>query len=125
MTASWIEFSIKSPEPDQKVFYFFKFTGVSVGRFAPPETFFGKSGFLTGDVSHWMPLPSVPDEVLNISESKPADRLKVAVFSSAKDALVATYVADLDTFFDNRGGLVTDVAFWVPLPDPPSYLYFS
>lgn len=51
---NWIEFSKQKPPVDTLVFYYFEHTGVSLGEFEEPDTFFGKLGFLGGDVTHWM-----------------------------------------------------------------------
>ena len=72
----WISVEDRLPEEGQRVIYYFKHTGISIGRYTraqwnDPETgevvsegdmFHGPDGFLTDDVTHWMPLPDAPDE---------------------------------------------------------------
>lgn len=66
----WI--SIKDEVPEEKVnlLYFFDCTGISLGQYYGidpdycPETghvFASADGWLTGDVTHWMHLPNVPE----------------------------------------------------------------
>ncbi len=63
----WVKIEDKLPEEDQRVIYYFKETGIDIGIFTQQDvvgfkmnTFYGKSGFLSDDVTHWMPLPDVP-----------------------------------------------------------------
>lgn len=67
MDRKWILHKEQKPMPRQKVFYYFEVTGVHRGRYYPPQTYAGKSGFLTEDVTHWMPddggdLPEPPKD---------------------------------------------------------------
>lgn len=55
----WTKVEDKLPKDGQEVFYYFKSTGVTPGKYYGmseygPE-FSGPMGFLTGDVTHWMP----------------------------------------------------------------------
>jgi hypothetical protein len=66
---SWIEITNKKPKHKQPVFYYFKYTGVHAGYYKETEIpeeafnqkgifmdcFYGDSGFLCDDVTHWMP----------------------------------------------------------------------
>ena len=65
----WIKIEDKIPDEGQKVIYYFEHTGISIGKFTKDKDnigfpfgniFYGKSGFLTDDVTHWMPLPEPP-----------------------------------------------------------------
>ena len=71
----WISVEDRLPEEDQKVIYYFEHTGVDIGFYKrikyPKEfigstgdvygnQFIGNAGFLTDDVTHWMPLPKNP-----------------------------------------------------------------
>ena len=65
----WIKIEDRLPEEGQRVIYFFKETGISIGRFTQKafegekmNTFYGASGWLSDDVTHWMPLhkPELP-----------------------------------------------------------------
>jgi hypothetical protein len=88
---SWIHINDQKPEHHQKVFYFFAFLGVYRGQYEQAEypaelfgtdepiygdCFFGKKGFLTDDVTHWMPddgreeLPDVPEGYIQIHDGK-------------------------------------------------------
>ena len=62
----WISVKDKLPEEDQEVWYYFDAVGVHKGKYTGrlyfigkeshfSNTFYGKSGFLTDDVTHWMP----------------------------------------------------------------------
>ena len=90
--ADWIDINNQRPEEDQKVFYFFAFLGVYRGQYSlveyPEEMsdegsepvygdcFHGKGGFLTDDVTHWMPdddredLPDVPQGYIEIHDGR-------------------------------------------------------
>ncbi len=70
---TWISIKDQRPTEEQDVFYFFEWTGVNKGKYQgvpyDPEhfgtdedgnpyvgnCFYGKKGFLTDDVTHWMP----------------------------------------------------------------------
>jgi len=59
----WIEVKDRLPEEDQRVIYWFEHTGVHYGKFTMTEhgaCFYGPGGWLTDDVTHWMPLPDPP-----------------------------------------------------------------
>ncbi len=56
----WILHREKRPEVDQFVWYYFEHTGVSYGKYGGGDTYYGRSGFLNGDVTHWMPAPPPP-----------------------------------------------------------------
>jgi hypothetical protein len=67
----WIKVEDELPEEGQKVIYFFEYVGIHIGKFMKDKdnigcpygnTFYGKSGFLTDDVTHWMPLPEPPEK---------------------------------------------------------------
>ena len=61
---SWIKVEDKLPEEGQRVIYYFKATGVSVGHYYRAESrdcFGSISGWLCDDVTHWMNLPEPPD----------------------------------------------------------------
>jgi len=61
----WVPVSERLPEPGQEVVYYFEFVGCWVGQYLGDGTnnvFGGKFGFLTDDVTHWMPLPTPPSE---------------------------------------------------------------
>jgi hypothetical protein len=67
---TWINIEDQEPEEDRELFYFFEHTGVSKGKYRrtyyDPEiwgdglgdcymdTFYGRGGFLSDDVTHWM-----------------------------------------------------------------------
>lgn len=58
----WISIKDRLPKEEQRVIYWFKETGVARGRFTqcafPGEkmdTFYGDDGWLSDDVTHWMP----------------------------------------------------------------------
>lgn len=70
----WIKVSDKVPEEGQRVIYYFEHTGISIGKYKKTmiadeetgevwdyfDTFHGHDGFLSDDVTHWMPLPEAP-----------------------------------------------------------------
>jgi len=67
---NWTSIDIEKPEEDRDLFYFFEVLGVYRGKYERTEypkemfeegtepvygdSFYGKNGFLTDDVSHWM-----------------------------------------------------------------------
>lgn len=79
---NWLEINKEKPDEEQKVIYFFEHTGVNRGKYKTIEysdifgkdedgnnykgdMFYSEKGFLTDDVTHWMPdngqnLPSPP-----------------------------------------------------------------
>ena len=61
----WIKVEDKLPEEGQKVIYYFKKVGVHVGlynRLFGCDCFHGPNGFLSNDVSYWLPLPDPPGD---------------------------------------------------------------
>ncbi len=56
----WIPCSERMPSVGQKVWYYFDVVGVHYGQYDGDDTFSGRSGFLCGDVTHWMSAPSPP-----------------------------------------------------------------
>lgn len=59
--SEWILVSERLPEVDQRVLYYFDITGITAGRYEGDNCFASRAGFLTGDVTHWMPLPKEPE----------------------------------------------------------------
>lgn len=63
----WRSVEDRFPEPGQGVLYYFEFVGTWPGKYhgdGESNVFGGPAGFLTDDVTHWMPLPVPPaDEV--------------------------------------------------------------
>jgi len=86
----WISIIDAQPEIDQDVFYFFEELGVYKGKYKQVnyyegaeevdpiygDCFYGSKGFLTDDVTHWMPaptdeewdgkLPDIPDGYVSV-----------------------------------------------------------
>lgn len=74
----WISVAERLPARDQRVLYYFKAVGMHLGRYlgqatidatedgpeieGPAGAIFGSpgAGWLTGDVTHWMPVPEPP-----------------------------------------------------------------
>ena len=59
----WIDIREQKPKEGQRVIYYFRHTGVSSGRYTHTEDghcFYGLEGWLTDDVTHWMPFPDPP-----------------------------------------------------------------
>lgn len=70
--SKWIHIKDQKPQEEQDVFYFFEVLGVYKGKYQKVnyyeghddiepcwgDCFYGKSGFLTDDVTHWMPAPT-------------------------------------------------------------------
>jgi hypothetical protein len=89
---SWIHINDQRPDDGREVFYFFAFLGVYRGKYMQSEypqelfeegtepvygdCFYGDKGFLTDDVTHWMPddgredLPDVPEGYIKIHDGK-------------------------------------------------------
>jgi hypothetical protein len=89
---NWIHINDQKPEEDQEVFYFFAFLGSYRGKYKlieyPSEMFsegdepvygdcfYGDDGFLTDDVTHWMPddgrevFPDVPEGYIQVADGK-------------------------------------------------------
>ncbi|MCF7853613.1 MAG: hypothetical protein K9N51_02355 [Candidatus Pacebacteria bacterium] len=68
-SGQWIEHARQSPKDGQAVIYYCEDCGVWRGLYAdvPGGQYYCESGFLTGDVTHWMPdrlgpLPLRPGE---------------------------------------------------------------
>jgi len=66
----WIKIEDEVPPEGVNLLYFFDCTGICLGQYYGiepdycPETghvFANGDGWLTGDVTHWMPLPDVPE----------------------------------------------------------------
>lgn len=61
--SEWIKMSDRQPEHGQAVIYYFDMVGRHRGFYSTGldedgyryHTFYGKGGFLTDDVTHWMP----------------------------------------------------------------------
>lgn len=65
-TAGWIKCTDRLPEKDQHVLYYFEHVGIHAGLFKGgtcqgDALFVSRAGFLTGDVTDWMPVPPAPD----------------------------------------------------------------
>ena len=68
----WIKISDKTPKEGQRVITYFEHTGRSIMEYHSLEgtkdaafgenLFTSHSGFLTDDATHWMPLPSIPED---------------------------------------------------------------
>ena len=60
----WIRVDEHRPEVGQWVLYYFDRLGMHLGWYAVDEDgsdiFYGASGFLSDDVTHWMPMPDAP-----------------------------------------------------------------
>lgn len=59
----WISVKDRMPEEEQRVLYYFAPVGMHTGRYKKTEhgnVFYGAAGWLTDDVTHWMPLPELP-----------------------------------------------------------------
>jgi hypothetical protein len=81
----WIKVDDKLPKEGDPCIYYFKHVGVWGGKYIGmtewgPQ-FASLDGFLTGDVTHWMPLPLPPSqpkkEVLTMSEIKVGDEVVI------------------------------------------------
>lgn len=69
---SWINMEDRAPEDGQVVITYFEITGIEIAAYSCLEgtednvfgrhCFSNKSGWLTDDVTHWMPLPGIPEE---------------------------------------------------------------
>ena len=65
----WRRIDNELPKRDQLVWYYFEVTGVSAGfyrRNKYGDTFSGEHGFLTNDVTHWMPIDEYKPKPPNI-----------------------------------------------------------
>jgi hypothetical protein len=64
----WIKCSDRMPKEGQRVIYYFHYVGVHAGNYTRTvdedgvvsHVFYGPSGFLSDDVTHWMPFPEPP-----------------------------------------------------------------
>lgn len=59
----WISVEERLPKNQQRVIYYFELTGAHVGAYydsVDGPLFVGDKGYLTDDVTHWMPLPEPP-----------------------------------------------------------------
>ena len=55
--STWISVNDKIPNDGQAVLYYFDVVGIHSGFYdADDDCFYGSSGFLCGDVTHWKPL---------------------------------------------------------------------
>lgn len=63
----WININDRKPKEWQKVIYYFKPLGTFFGEYTKGENgediFFGDHGWLTNDVTDWMPFPDPPEDV--------------------------------------------------------------
>lgn len=69
---NWIKIEDQLPKDGDRVITYFELTGIEISTYknlAGTEDevfghnlFFNKSGFLTDDVTHWMPLPKIPKD---------------------------------------------------------------
>jgi len=67
---NWIKIEDQLPEDGARVITYFEFSGVEIAIYKNLEgtedemfgsnLFYNKSGWLTDDVTHWMPLPEPP-----------------------------------------------------------------
>ena len=57
---NWIMIEDSRPEEGQRVIYYFEKTGISVGYYGKEGIFYGVYGWLSDDVTHWMPMPEPP-----------------------------------------------------------------
>lgn len=60
--SNWISVEDRLPEKEIYILYYFDVTGVGLGKFDGLNTFYSCMGWLTGDVTHWQPLPEPPKE---------------------------------------------------------------
>jgi hypothetical protein len=66
--SEWISVKDRLPKDGQRVLYYFHYVGVHAGNYAREldddgymhDVFYGKDGFLSDDVTHWMPFPDPP-----------------------------------------------------------------
>ena len=65
----WISISDRTPKENERVITYFEHTGISIMEYhdlegtedeAMGKHYFCGYGFLTDDVTHWMPLPEKP-----------------------------------------------------------------
>ncbi len=68
----WIKIEDQTPKDGDKVITYFEHTGIEIAIYKDLEgtedeifgknLFFNKNGWLTDDVTHWMPLPDIPND---------------------------------------------------------------
>lgn len=66
--SDWIRVEDRLPEEGQRVIYYFHYVGVHVGNYTKHvdeegyehAVFFSPAGWLSDDVTHWMPFPDAP-----------------------------------------------------------------
>ena len=79
---SWLDINEHVPEVGQHVIYYFDGVGVHTGQYKGVDdlhpdfgdcghVFTGDLGWITGDVTHWLPLPDKPT---NQQTNKPKDK---------------------------------------------------
>lgn len=61
----WVLTSERLPEIGALVIYYFEPVGMHLGQFKSgtcqgDAVFVSRAGFLTGDVTHWLPVPPLP-----------------------------------------------------------------
>lgn len=70
----WISIKEKAPIDGQRVIYYFEPLGMFLGKYATckgsdaeygTHCFYSEHGYLTDDVTHWMPLPEPPKDDAN------------------------------------------------------------
>lgn len=76
----WIEYDPSDlathPKYGQDVVYFFDRVGVHVGKYGGDWLFYSDKGFLTGDVTHWMPYTGQDTADLAVKEKDFVWKLK-------------------------------------------------
>ena len=110
---NWIHIKDQRPEDGQDVFYFFEVLGVYKGKYSRTEypkelfeegtepvygdTFYGEKGWLTDDVTHWMPLNRVTAEMDDYLPAPPEDYLPLTEGGYAhKDEVVVTTKREIE-----------------------------
>lgn len=61
----WVPMSERLPAPCQRVLYYLDVAGIHSGQYIGDDqsnVFGGRGGWLTDDVTHWMPLPQPPQQ---------------------------------------------------------------
>jgi hypothetical protein len=89
----WISVEDRYPEVGQDVVYFFHVCGTFVGKYVGEHCFGGEAGFLTDDVTHWMPYKK-PNRPL-LAEKPP----------SGEWTRIEEYVAELERDPENAARL--------------------
>ena len=62
LESRWVPVSERLPKEGQRVLYYFDMVGIHSGLYYGDNCFGGHAGFLTDDVTHWMPLPEPPQQ---------------------------------------------------------------